>query len=52
MRGAVEAALKSKKTDKALALVNSLRSRKAASDSTGEISLLAARVAHGGAQDE
>jgi TolA-binding protein len=43
-RGAVEAALKSKKNDKALALVTSLRTAKAASDSTGEISLLTARV--------
>ena len=43
-RGAVEAALTSKKIDEALALVNSLKSGKAASDSTGEISLLTARV--------
>ncbi|MDD4858417.1 MAG: tetratricopeptide repeat protein, partial [Candidatus Krumholzibacteria bacterium] len=43
-RKAVEAALKSKKNDKALALVNSLKSAKGVVDSTGEVSLLAARV--------
>jgi TolA-binding protein len=44
MRGAIDAALKSKRPDKALALVNSLKSGKAASDTTGELSLLTARA--------
>ncbi len=44
MRGAIDAALKSKKADKALALVGSLKSGKAASDTTGELSLLTARA--------
>ncbi len=44
LRGAIDAALKSKKPDKALALVNSLKSGKAASDTTGELSLLTARA--------
>ena len=43
-RAAVEAALKSKKPDRALALINSLKSAKAAPDSTGELALLSARV--------
>jgi TolA-binding protein len=44
LRGAIEAALTAKKPDKALALVNSLKAGKAAPDSTGELSLLTARV--------
>jgi TolA-binding protein len=44
MRGAIDAALKSKKPDRALALVATLRSGAAASDSTGELSLLTARA--------
>jgi TolA-binding protein len=47
MRGAIDAALKSKKADKALALVGSLKSGKAASDTTGELSLLTARALAG-----
>jgi TolA-binding protein len=46
-RGAVEAALKSKKSGKALALVTSLGSVQSAPDSTGELSLLTARVLAG-----
>jgi TolA-binding protein len=44
MRSAIDAALRSKKPDKALALVSSLKSGKAASDTTGELSLLTARA--------
>jgi TolA-binding protein len=47
MRGAIDAALRSKKPDRALALVNSLKSGKAASDTTGELSLLTARALMG-----
>lgn len=43
-RGAVEAALKAKKPDKALSLLASLDAGKAASDTTGEMALLRARV--------
>jgi TolA-binding protein len=44
IRGAIEAALKAKKPDKALSLVTTLKSGKAAVDSTGELSFLTARA--------
>jgi TolA-binding protein len=47
LRGAIDAALKLKRADKALALANSIKSGAAASDSTGEMSLLTARALMG-----
>lgn len=44
MRGAIEATLKLKKPEKALALVSSIRGGTAAPDTTGEVALLAARA--------
>jgi len=44
LKGAIEAALSAKKPEKALSLVDALASGKAVSDSTGEISILTARV--------
>jgi uncharacterized protein YlxP (DUF503 family) len=44
MRGAIEAALKLGKPDKALALASSLRGGAAAPDTTGEVALVVARV--------